>query len=258
MKNDITPDQNVYMAGISVSCTTFHDVLLEMDTKIKARSLRNYISITNTESMYHALRIKDHLNYVNNANFSLCDGIGSVIAGKFWGHNIPRLNGPILMLKACEFGQERGWRHFFYGGKEGVADTMVDKLRQRYPKLISAGTYCPPFRTLSPEEDRRIMKAINDARPDIVWVGLGLLKQERWIDDHMDKIDVPWMCGVGAAFDYHSEAVPWAPPLIQKLGMEWLFRTIIQPKQRIKRYVWSFIFLFEAIASGIRHRNRYR
>jgi N-acetylglucosaminyldiphosphoundecaprenol N-acetyl-beta-D-mannosaminyltransferase len=249
--------QNVFMAGISVSCTTFSHVLKEMGRKIKAESHRNFISITNTESMYHALRIKKHFEYINNADFSLCDGIGSVIAGKFWGHNIPRLNGPILMLKACDFGQESGWRHYFYGGKEGVADKMVEKLKHRYPKLISVGTYCPPFRDLTPEEDMKMVQTINETKPDIVWVGLGLLKQEKWIADHLNKIDVPWMCGVGAAFDYHSEEVPWAPPWVQKIGMEWLYRTIIQPKQRIKRYIWSFIFLFEAILGGLKSRNKH-
>jgi N-acetylglucosaminyldiphosphoundecaprenol N-acetyl-beta-D-mannosaminyltransferase len=206
--------------------------------------------------MYHALRIKSHLEYVNKANFSLCDGIGSVIAGKFWGHDIPRLNGPILMLKACEFGQQLGWRHYFYGGDVGVADKMVEKLKYSYPDLISVGTYCPPFRQLTPDEDKKIVQTINDAKPDIVWVGLGLLKQEPWIAAHINKIDAPWMCGVGAAFDYHSGAVPWAPPWVQRIGMEWLFRTIIQPKQRIRRYVWSFIFLFEAILAGLKFRQK--
>lgn len=248
--------QKVSMAGISVSRTTFDYVLKEMERTIKAGSLRRFISITNTESMYHALRQKDHLKFINTADFSLCDGIGSVIAGKFWGHDVPRLNGPILMLEACEYGQNLGWRHYFYGGKEGVADTMVEKLQKRYPKLISAGTYCPPFRPLTAEEDSEVVQRINDAKPDIVWVGLGLLKQEKWIADHLERIDAPWMCGVGAAFDYHSGAVPWAPPWIQRMGMEWLFRTFIQPKQRIKRYVWSFIFLFEAIFMGLQSRNR--
>ena len=82
------------------------------------------------------------------------------------------------------------------------------------------------------------------------------LPQEKWIADHLGKIKTPWMCGVGAAFDYHSGEVPWAPPWIQRIGMEWLFRTIIQPKQRIRRYVWSFIFLFEAIFMGLLARNK--
>ncbi len=258
MKSSATNDERVFMSGIAVSCTTFGNVLLDMGKNIISGTKGNYISITNTESMYHALRIKEHLEYINGANYSLCDGIGSVIGGKFWGHDIPRLNGPILMLEACDFGQELGWRHFFYGGKEGVADKMVEELKKKYPKLVSAGTYCPPFRPLTPDEDRKVIQMINEAEPDIVWVGLGLLKQEKWIADHLQKVHAPWMCGVGAAFDYHSGAVPWAPEFLQKIGMEWLYRTIIQPKQRIRRYVWSFIFMFESIFGGVKNKKRMK
>lgn len=193
------PSQDVEISGIPVSCVPFDEVLSDMARLIRKRSSEEYISITNTESMYHALRIPEHLQYIKGAKFSLCDGIGSVIAGLAWGHKVPRRNGPILMLKACEYGVSRGWRHFFYGGKEGVADLMAEKLTEKYPGLITAGTYCPPFRPLTEEEDEEIVSLINDSKPDIVWVGLGLLKQEKWIADHLSRISVPWMAGVGAA-----------------------------------------------------------
>jgi N-acetylglucosaminyldiphosphoundecaprenol N-acetyl-beta-D-mannosaminyltransferase len=135
---------------------------------------------------------------------------------------------------------------------------MVEELKKKYPKLVSVGTYCPPFRPLTPLEDRQVIQTINKAKPDIVWIGLGLLKQEKWIADHLHMIDAPWMCGVGAAFDYHSGAVPWAPEIMQKIGMKWLYQTIIQPKQRIRRYVWSFVFLFEAILGGVKSKNRMK
>lgn len=249
-------NQIATVSGIPVNCTSFEFVLKSINDSITKKLNGRYISITNTESMYHATRIEQHKTYIQNADFSLCDGIGSVIAGYAWGHDVPRLNGPILMLKACEYGQEHGWRHFFYGGNVGVADTMVQSLKQKYPDLISVGTYCPPFRPLTPEEDSEVIDIINDANPDIVWVGLGLLKQEKWIAEHIKRINVPWMCGVGAAFDYHSGEVPWAPDWVQKMGMEWLFRTIIQPKQRLKRYYWSFDFMFKSIFDSLKYKNR--
>lgn len=254
MKKNKSLHKDVKIDRISISCTNFYHVLNTMSKEIKSKYQKNYISITNTESMYHALRIEGHLNYINSANFSLCDGIGSVIAGKFWGYNIPRLNGPILMLKACDYGQRHGWRHYFYGGKEGVANMMVAQLKKKYPELISVGTYCPPFRPLTSEEDTEVIKIINETKPDIVWVCLGLVKQEKWIADHLNKVNVPWMVGVGAAFDYHAGTVPWAPAWVQAFGMEWLFRTILQPRLRIKRYYWSFIFMFESIWKAIMHR----
>jgi N-acetylglucosaminyldiphosphoundecaprenol N-acetyl-beta-D-mannosaminyltransferase len=248
--------KTVEVSGIPVSCCSFDDVLLGMERVIRDRSSGNYISITNTESMYHALRIPEHLRYIKGARFSLCDGIGSVIAGFAWGHRIPRRNGPILMLKTCEYGVSRGWRHFFYGGKEGVADLMAEKLTEKFPGLITAGTYCPPFRSLTPEEDEEVVRLIDDSKPDIIWVGLGLLKQERWVADHLDKIQAPWMVGVGAAFDYHAGTVKWAPGWVQAIGMEWLYRTILQPRLRIRRYYWSYIFMFQSLGQGLIERIR--
>uniref|UniRef100_UPI003784B0D9 WecB/TagA/CpsF family glycosyltransferase n=1 Tax=Aquabacterium sp. TaxID=1872578 RepID=UPI003784B0D9 len=159
--------------------------------------------------------------------------------------------GPILQLDCSEQGVAAGWRHFYLGGKEGVADRMAQKLQQRFPGLQCVGTFCPPFRPMTAEEDEALVKMINDAKPDFVWVGLGLLKQEQWIAEHLGRIDAPWMVGVGAAFDYHSGAVPWAPAPLRALGLEWLFRLIIQPRLRAKRYWWSLVFVLQAAAKGL-------
>lgn len=236
---------------IPVSMDAHEDVLATIDERIRARQPGGYISITNTESMYHALRRPDHMKFIQESDYSLCDGVGVIAAGYFWGLKINRYNGPILHLDCSRYGESRGWRHFYYGGKEGVADLMAQKLREQFPKLQVVGTYCPPFRELSAEEDEQVVKMINDTRPDIVWVGLGLVKQEAWIAKHLGKINTPWMVGVGASFDYHSGAVPWAPRWIRALGLEWLFRLIIQPKLRAKRYWWSLIFVIQAAFAGL-------
>jgi N-acetylglucosaminyldiphosphoundecaprenol N-acetyl-beta-D-mannosaminyltransferase len=255
MKDDLHGiKENVEIDGIRVACTTFDHVLSAMGRAIEQHSINNYICITNTESMYHATRVAEHLTYINNSNFSLCDGIGSVIAGLAFGYKIPRLNGPILMLKACDYGVSRGWRDFFYGGKEGVADLMAEKLSVKNPGLIVAGTYSPPFRQLTLEEENKVIQLIHRSNASIVWVGLGLLKQEKWIAGHLDKIKVPWMIGVGAAFDYHAGTVSWAPKWMQAIGMEWLYRLFLQPRLRIKRYYWSFIFMFQSIYKGFKWR----
>jgi len=242
------------LMGMPVYTGSHADVLAEMARAISAGEAGRYISITNTESMYHALRRPDHLKFIQNANFSLCDGVGVIAAGYFWGLKINRYNGPILQLDCSEYGQSRGWRHFYYGGKEGVADLMAEKLKEQFPQMQVVGTYCPPFRELTAEEDEEVVRMINETKPDIVWVGLGLVKQEAWIAKHLHRVRAPWMVGVGAAFDYHSGAVPWAPEWIRALGLEWVFRLIIQPKLRAKRYWWSFIFVAEAAAAGLMRR----
>lgn len=241
---------------IPVSQIDIDQLLPEIDRVIQTRHVGAYISITNTESMYHALRIPEHLRFIQGADYSLCDGVGVIAAGWAWGHRIRRLNGPILQLECCRYGVARGWRHYFYGGKEGVAEQMARNLTEIFPGLIVAGTYCPPFRPLSPDEDAALVQLVNDAKPDIVWVGLGLLKQERWIAAHLGRVHAPWMCGVGAAFDYHSGAVPWAPAWIRRLGLEWAFRLIVQPKLRAKRYWWSLVFVLESIAKRLIGRRR--
>jgi len=132
-----------------------------------------------------------------------------------------------------------------------VAEAMAARLAARFPGLEICGTYCPPFREHTPEEDEVVVRLINDARPDIVWVGLGLLKQERWIAAHLRRVRAPWMIGVGASFDYLSGAIPWAPPLLRRLGLEWVFRLALQPRLRGRRYWWSFVYVLEATTEGL-------
>lgn len=228
------------------------EVILEHIANVIERGeLHRYISITNTESMYHGLRIPAHGDYIRHAELSLCDGVGVIAAGWFWGLKIPRFNGPILQLECSRIGVEKGWKHFFYGGRPGVAIEMARRFSEQFPGIQVCGIYEPPFRSLTPEEDAAVVEQINASGADFVWVGLGLLKQEAWIAAHLSRIDVPWMIGVGAAFDYHSGAVPWAPAPVRALGLEWLFRLIVQPKLRAKRYWWSLVYVVRATLAGL-------
>jgi len=238
------------ICGIPVHSWPHEKILAEMGRNIEAVRENKYISITNTESMYHACRIPEHRDYIENAEFSLCDGMGVVIAARLQGKNIVRFNGPVLMIESCEYGVQRKWRHFFCGGKEGVAELLGSSLEQKFPGLVTAGTFCPPFEGMTPAEEEEFIRQVNDARPDILWVGLGLLKQEAWIRRYMDRLDVPWMIGVGAAFDYHTGGARWAPMWIRRIGFEWLYRLYFEPRM-FKRNVWSFIFLFEATLEGV-------
>jgi N-acetylglucosaminyldiphosphoundecaprenol N-acetyl-beta-D-mannosaminyltransferase len=223
--------------GLPIDSLPHAEVMRRIGEVIASGEPGHYISITNTESMYHGLRIPSHGEHIRNADFSLCDGVGVIVAGRAWGHRIERFNGPVLQLEASDQGRTRGWRHFFYGGKEGVAEEMERRLTERFPGLVVCGKYCPPFRDLSPEEDRQVVDMINESRPDIVWVGLGLVKQERWIQQHLHRVRAPWMVGVGAAFDYHAGTVPWAPKVLRSLGLEWLFRLIQEPRRLFVRYL---------------------
>jgi N-acetylglucosaminyldiphosphoundecaprenol N-acetyl-beta-D-mannosaminyltransferase len=177
----------------------------------------------------------------------LPDGVGIILAARLLGYGPRhRATGPELMLKLCDLGRKYGFRHFFYGGAEGVAERLARRLGNLYPGLTVAGACCPPFRSLSAEEDLDLVKQINDARPDVLWVGLGAPKQEKWMVEHAGRISAAAMIGVGAAFDFHSGNVKWAPPWVRKLGLEWAYRLVLEPKRMWRRNVDSPLFLLLA------------
>lgn len=240
--------------GFPIDVDDHDDVLAAMEAAIKARSTGHYISITNTESIYHARRIPSHGEYVRGADFSLCDGVGVIIAAKTAGDDISRYNGPILQLDASRHGASRGWRHYYLGGADGSAEEMGRRLQEQFPGMIVAGIYEPPFRPLTVEERTEVIADIKRTKADIVWVGLGLIKQEAMVADLLEEADVPWMVGVGGAFDFHSGRVAWSPWIIRKTGMEWLFRLAVQPRSRAKRLYWSFAWMFGAMGRGFASR----
>lgn len=239
--------------GIPVHSVPKLDVLQAMEANIVGDHASQHICITNTESMYHALKRPDHLQYISEASFSLCDGMGVVIAGQAGGKKIRRFNGPVLVDEAAKFGQDKEWRHFFLGGQDGVAEAMCESLRAKYPKMITAGVCSPPFRDLTISEERDMIEMINASDADLLWVGLGLLKQEAWIARYKDRLNVPWLIGVGAAFDYHAGTAKWAPPWVQKIGLEWLYRLFNEPRM-LKRNYYSFVFMIDAVFYELRHR----
>lgn len=234
------------ISGVPVTLCREGDVLRAMDENIHGERQPQYIVITNTESMYYARRLPDHAEFIERAAFSCCDGVGVVLAGRAQGVTVDRIYGSGLVWSASQFGAQHGWKHFFYGGRPGVPERLRHNLEAQFPEMQTAGVYSPPFRTLSPEEDEKVVEMINASGCDILWVGLGLLKQERWIAAHLGRIRVPWMVGVGAAFDYHAGSVKRAPLWLQRAGFEWLHRVCHQPRMLVRNYR-SFVFLGESL-----------
>lgn len=243
--------RNILIDNIPFSCASWGEILESMDSR--PYGSRNYISITNTESLHFAFNNLDHRKYIQGASFSCCDGVGILLAAKRNGFTIPRLHGPDLLLKCCEFGQLKGWKHFFYGGKQGVPELLSRNLKTKYPKMRIVGAHSPPFRKLTKAEDAKIIEMINDSGADIVWVGLGLLKQEKWIIDHLPKSNARWMIGVGAAFDFHAGTVTRAPRWVQAIGLEWFYRAILEPRMWIRH-----ARAFRAFSKILINKNLFR
>lgn len=183
---------------------------------------------------------------IEAADLSVPDGMPLVWLLRLKGHRVKaRVYGPDLMLRLCQEAAARGWRCFLYGGKPGVPELLRDTLVARYPNLQIVGTYSPPFRELTPEEDRSICEMINRSKPDILWIGLGSPKQDLWMYEHREKLDVSVMHGVGAAFDFLTGRIPQAPRWMMNSGLEWLFRLAQEPGRLWKRYtVVNLKFLY--------------
>jgi N-acetylglucosaminyldiphosphoundecaprenol N-acetyl-beta-D-mannosaminyltransferase len=158
--------------------------------------------------------------------------------GKLQGfRDMGRVYGPDLMLRVCEWTQERGFSHFLYGGGSGVAEALQSRLEKRFPKLKIVGTFTPPFRPLTEPEEKELEAQIRTLKPDIFWVGLSTPKQEKFMAQYWERLDSTLFFGVGAAFDFHAGRVRQAPRWMQRSGLEWLFRLGCEPRRLWKRYL---------------------
>jgi N-acetylglucosaminyldiphosphoundecaprenol N-acetyl-beta-D-mannosaminyltransferase len=185
------------------------------------------------------------------------DGMPLVWVGRAMGRQVGRVCGPDLMPLLIDRARAHGARHFFYGGAPGVADKLAERLSERFPGLVVAGTHSPPFRQLTAEEDAAEVELINAARPDYVWVGLGSPKQDLWIADHRDRLDASVLFAVGAAFDFHSGGLSRAPRWMQRTGMEWLYRLLAEPRRLLYRYtVVNTRFLMLVARQALARRPR--
>jgi N-acetylglucosaminyldiphosphoundecaprenol N-acetyl-beta-D-mannosaminyltransferase len=189
----------------------------------------------------------------NAAGLVTPDGMPLVWLSRRAGHrHVTRVYGPDLLLALAG---RAGLRHYFYGGGPGIAEQLARCLEHNYPGTSIAGTYSPPFRALNPEEDEAIVASIRASRSDVVWVGLGTPKQERWMASHVGRVGDSVLIGVGAAFDFHAGTVRQAPLWLQRRGLEWLFRLLIEPRRLWRRYFTVIpLFMLHAVAqaSGMR------
>ena len=229
--------EKINVLGVNVDAIDMPMALELIDGWI-ARRERHYVTITNVHGVIESQADTALRHIHNRAGLVTPDGMPLVWLGWLNGHrHVTRVCGPDLMLVLSEGSAAKGYRHYFYGGKEGVPDLLKDRLQRRFPGLNVVGTYSPPFRPLTEAEDDGVVEMINGAEPDIVWVGLSTPKQEKWMAAHIDRLNAPVLIGVGAAFDFHAGLLKRAPRWIQHSGLEWLFRLMSEPRRLWRRYL---------------------
>ncbi|HIK58131.1 MAG TPA: glycosyltransferase [Nitrospinaceae bacterium] len=242
-KNQCVP--NLKVLGVNVDAIQIPEVISHMKDWIQNRDNGRYITVTGMHGVMEAQSDASFKNVLNAASLVVPDGMPLVWLLRRNGHSTVkrRVYGPELMETFCrETGSE--YRHYFYGGARDVPERLAQTLHRKFG-LHVAGTYSPPFRSLTQVEDDDVLERINQARPDVLWVGIGCPKQERWMFEHKDQLHVPVIVGVGAAFDFLAGLKPSAPRWMQENGLEWLFRLSSEPRRLWHRYlVYGSKFVF--------------
>ncbi|HZT71141.1 MAG TPA: WecB/TagA/CpsF family glycosyltransferase [Terriglobia bacterium] len=222
--------------GVPVNAIQIPGAIAVMEEWIQRRETTHYVAVTGMHGVVEALHQPTFKTILEEADLVVPDGMPLVWMGRRQGFNMPRrVYGPELMETFFRVTQKR-YSHFFYGGAPGVADELAKRMRELYGIMI-AGTWTPPFRELTFEEQEEVSRMIQSASPDVLWVGLSTPKQEKWMWNFRDRVSVPVMVGVGAAFDFHTGRVRQAPRWMREHGLEWLFRLASEPRRLWRRYL---------------------
>jgi len=205
------------------------------------------VCICNVHSVVTARKESSFANILQGADMATPDGAPVAWLMRRLGVvGQQRINGPDLMGRYFEHAEQTGEAMYLYGASQNTLELLQKVLLIKHPKLRLAGTYSPPFRALTQDEDTQVVRAINDSGAGVVWVSLGCPKQEKWMDEHRGRIQAV-MVGVGAAFDYHAGTIERAPLWMQRHGLEWLHRLASEPQRLWKRYlVTNTLFIWYA------------
>jgi N-acetylglucosaminyldiphosphoundecaprenol N-acetyl-beta-D-mannosaminyltransferase len=226
--------------GVRVDAVQIADVVDRMKEWIRERRGCHSIAATGMNGIVESQHDPEFKQILNATDLIVPDGTPLVWLGRRRGHALPRrVYGPELLLAFCEKTAGCGYRHFFYGAERdsGVPELLAETLKKRFPGTIVAGTYARPLQCPNPDKEDEIVSHVARTAPDVLWVGLGELRQVRWMHEHRNKLNVPVVVGVGAAFDMISGRRRQAPRWMREHGLEWLFRLLQEPRRLWRRYL---------------------
>jgi len=238
-------NQESQILGVTIDSIVISNLHNKIDEFIIGNQ-KSIVSNVNIQALNLAFNNKWFRNFLNQSEIVFCDGFGVKVAAKILGFDIPErityADWTWSLAKLCE---ENLFSLFFLGGKEQIAGLAAQKLKQRFPALPISGTHHGYFnKTFNHPENEAVIKAINEAKADILLIGFGMPLQEKWIMENFDRLDVKVFMPVGAAFDYVSGSVRRAPRWMTDHGLEWLGRLIIEPRRLWKRYIMGIPLFF--------------
>jgi N-acetylglucosaminyldiphosphoundecaprenol N-acetyl-beta-D-mannosaminyltransferase len=244
--------------GMRVDATTYQHAAGEI---LRWGSLREsrYVCVATVNNVIEAYDHPAYREVMDGADLVTPDGMPLVWALRLLGvGGATRVYGPDLTPILCERAAALGIPVGFYGSAPEVLEDLTANLVRRYPALRVAYSYSPPFRPLTPDEDLRVIDSINRSGARLLFVGLGAPKQEQWMAAQKGRVEAV-MLGVGAAFDFLAGRKRQAPKVLQRLGLEWLFRLLSEPRRLWRRYLYRnprFVALFVAQLIGRRRDVR--
>jgi N-acetylglucosaminyldiphosphoundecaprenol N-acetyl-beta-D-mannosaminyltransferase len=247
----------VDVVGVPLGLIDYDDTLEWIDATVAAHG-RGYVCVCNVHTVMASAEDGELRSALLGSSLNVPDGQPLVWAINALGHSLAgRVYGPELMARACARAVETGQRFYLYGGRnQGALVQLALNLRQRYPGVKIVGGYSPPHRPLTDEEQAAVVREINGSRADVVWAGIGVPKQEKWMMQMRPLLDAPVLIGVGAAFDFHAGLVPQAPAWIQDRGLEWAYRLAHEPRRLWRRYIRYNPRFLQAFARQLAHHRR--
>jgi N-acetylglucosaminyldiphosphoundecaprenol N-acetyl-beta-D-mannosaminyltransferase len=243
---------NVLIDNVSMQET------LEIIEGLITRGEPCYITNANVDIIVRCNRDPEFAQYYREGILDVPDGVPVLWAAKFLGTPLKeKVSGSDLVPKVCALANRRGYRIFFMGGRPGAAEAAKLKLQEILKDLKVVGVYSPPFGFENdPVELKKMSRMIKEAKPDILFVGLGAPKQERWIKQYHKELGVPVSMGVGVTFEFIAGIVKRAPKWMQSAGLEWLWRLMMEPRRLWKRYLVDDLQFFKLLVKQKLERGR--
>jgi len=246
---------HVSILGTQIDPLNLEMTVARIAAQLHAR-IRSYICFIGVHGIMEAHRDPTLAAIYAQAGMMVPDGTPTVWIGRLQDfQQIERVAGPDLMLEVFRRQEFAQYTHFLYGGKAGVAEELQVTLTRRFPWARIVGTYTPPFRELTAEEEQSLAERMDALKPDMLWVGISTPRQERFMQRFLPRLETTLMFGVGAAFDFHTGRIKDAPQWVKRAGLQWLHRLAQDPRRLLWRYLRnnsSFLWHISLQLTGLR------